>query len=302
MNPCGLRSLLDVLQLYAPAYVSIGRMYEDYLRGPNASRSDPKAVPNDEQYAELLAVLRSLQRQCADTQMPISARSMERTILQFEKSRPNFQTSQQQIESWFNCFNSELETQLHLLVLPHRATYHPGARETHLGGVGDVPSGGIGPSLVFAVSRFKDAQYDAYHAGCCFAYGCFTACVYHLMRTAEHGLVSVAAAINVPQEKLSKGWDGCIQGIESAIKTISSTKPTADWQDQVKKYSDLCAWFTTIKTGWRNPVSHVPRIYSEGSAMGMFSATMTLFEHLTAYGFQQTAMPSDPLSLPSEQP
>ena len=149
-----------------------------------------------------------------------------------------------------------------------------------------------------AAREFPDALYDAYEAGSCFAYGCFSACVHHLMRLSEHGLVSVAASVNVPEDKISKGWDGCIQGVESAIKTISSTKPTTDWQDQVKKYSDLCSWFTAIKTGWRNPSSHVPRIYSEQSASGMFSATCTLFEHLTRYGFKQTQMPSDPLMLP----
>lgn len=157
---------------------------------------------------------------------------------------------------------------------------------------------GPGALLMNECASFRDAKHDAAEACVCFTFDRFTACVYHLMRVAEHGLISVSASLNVPEEKLSKGWDGCIQGIESAIKTISSTKPTTHWQDDIKKYTDLCSWFSTIKSGWRNPASHVPRIYTETSAVGMFAATCTLFNHLNRYGFQQTRMPSDPLTFP----
>jgi hypothetical protein len=107
------------------------------------------------------------------------------------------------------------------------------------------------------------------------------------MRVSEFGLISVAEAIGVDPEQIKKGWDGCIQGIQAGIKKIESTKPTADWKDEVKKYGDLCSWFSTIQKGWRNPSSHVPRIYSEGTASAQFSATKTLFDHLAKFGFKQ---------------
>jgi hypothetical protein len=261
-------------------------MYEDYLHGVNAIAAKPDAFPDAQQHAELLKVLSDIHRLCSLTNLVVSASTVERTIKEFQTRAPRFRESQQKLAEWFSCFTSELETQMFLLVLPHEVPYHP------------MTKGGWGEALLDTVAAFPDARYDAFQAGACFAFGCFTACVYHLMRVAEYGLVSVATSLNVDQEKLAKGWDGCIQGIESAIKTISSTKPTTDWQAQVKKYSDLCAWFTTIKTGWRNPASHIPRNYSEQSAAGMFSATRTLFEHLWKYEFKPTTMPRDPLSLP----
>ena len=222
---------------------------------------------------------------CAKTNLVVSAKTMERTINEFRAQVPTFRRAQNAMESWHNCFVSELETQMFFAILPHRISYIPG-------------TGGICDSLKDALADFPDAIYDADQAGSCFATGNFSACVYHLMRVAEHGLVSVAASLKVDPDKLSKGWDGCIQGIEGAIKTIASTKPTVDWQSEVKKYSDLCSWFTTIKTGWRNPASHIPRVYLEPSASGMFSSTAALVEHLKRYGFKQTTMPNDPLPPP----
>jgi hypothetical protein len=109
------------------------------------------------------------------------------------------------------------------------------------------------------------------------------------MRVAEYGLVAVADSINLADEdKFS--WERILQGVQKHIKTIESTKP-ADWDSDRKKYSDLCNWFTTLKTGWRNPASHVPRIYQEATARAMFSTLRGLFEHLKGYGITQVQMP-----------
>ena len=80
-----------------------------------------------------------------------------------------------------------------------------------------------------------------------------------------------------------------IQGIQSRMKAIESNSPPG-WREEQKKYLDLCAWFTVIQKGWRNPVSHVPRFYSEHTAQSMFSATRTLFEHLHTAGFSEEPM------------
>jgi len=277
-------SLLDVLVVYAPQYVQIGQMYQDYIHGALAVATSPKAVPTQQQYKVLLTTLKDLHKQCSQTHLAVSARTMERTIEEFEQNIPNFRLTQEKLTAWFACFTSELETQTFLLVEPTRVGYLPWKYE--------------GKKLISAVSLFPHAAYDAYQAGCCHAFRCFTVAVYHLMRTAENGLVSVATGIGADADKISKGWDGCIQEIESKIKLISSTKPTTDWQAQIRKYSDLCSFFTTMKTGWRNPVSHIPRNYSETSSAGMFAAAIALFDHLSRYGFKQTTMPFDPLPLP----
>ena len=80
---------------------------------------------------------------------------------------------------------------------------------------------------------------------------------------------------------------------------MSSTKPK-NWQEDTKKYSDLCAWFTAMQKGWRNPISHIPWIYAEPTAAAMFAAVKTLFEHLSLHGFKQQPARIQ-LAFPSEE-
>jgi hypothetical protein len=284
-----IRSLLEVLNVNARFYVSIGQLCEEHANGVAAARTSPEALPTQAQYDKLMTILRDIQKDCVGMHLTVSASVLQTKIETFEQQFPKYSDFQQGLASWFSCFNAELESKSLWLVLPHRTQYMLAATKER----------GIGLSLVVAVKSFPDAFHDAHEAGACFAFERFTACVYHLMRLSEHGLVSVAASLDVPQGKISKGWDGCIQGIHAEVNKISSTTPP-DWQNKVKKYNDLLSWFTAIKTGWRNPTSHVPRIYTEQSAAGMFSATITLFVHLTKYGFKQEVMPLDPLMLPMQ--
>jgi hypothetical protein len=185
-----------------------------------------------------------------------------------------------------DAFKAELESQLFLQVFPHRISYY--TRE-HTDG--QAPwIGGETKALLVALEGFKDSHFDAMEAGNCISFGRSTAGVYHLMRIAEYGLVAVATAANVPDIE-HRSWDKMLAGIHKHIKTIESQSQPG-WLEQRKRFSDLCSWLTVIKSGWRNPVSHIPRSYSEATAMSMFSAVKTLFERLNAEHFAPAQMPA----------
>jgi hypothetical protein len=205
-------------------------------------------------------------------------------------SAPTRQEAAIQIKCIKSAFEAELQSKLFAFILPHRAGYFS-----------DEQFGTEISAILGHMGAFANAQTDLVEAGNCFAAGRFTAAVYHLMRTAEYGLVSVAAALGVSEDKRTS-WAKLIQGIESELKRMvsSATKPS-DWREQEKKYSDLCSWFTAIQKGWRNPVSHIPRIYSEFTAKGMFSVINTLFVHLSGYGLRQSDMPKTLISLPDQE-
>jgi hypothetical protein len=257
--------------------------------------ADPEQLPDEEEFRRLIEQLGGMKALCTQIKLPVSTKILSDAIREFHQRLPKQKEAHQRMGQWFRCFEAELESAHFMLVLPHRTPYWTSSAI-------DVNSiiGSEIDYLLKNLANFQDAQYDAREAGNCFAFERFTACVYHLMRVAEHGLVCVARSIGVPEEKISKGWDGCIQGIESEIKRISSTKPTADWQEQTKKYNSLCSWFATMKVGWRNPVSHVPRTYDESKASSMFGAVRTLFEDLHSQGFSQTMMPREPLPPPRD--
>src|SRR5579863_10429051 len=96
-GPRRLWSLLDVLQIYAPEYVRIGQMYQDYLHGLPSLISDPNVRPTQAQYESLLTTLRDLRQECQDTHLLVSARTMDRTIQEFEKIVPTLRMSQDRI-------------------------------------------------------------------------------------------------------------------------------------------------------------------------------------------------------------
>lgn len=290
INAAGFGACWTLLSFHAKHFVNVGVMYEEFKNGHRTAFTNPGAVPNASEYAQLMELLSDLRGMCNYLKMSVSTTILDRIIIEFSANLPVQGILREKLDQWYACFTSELESQLILIVLPHRHSYYSDQDRS-----GDEIS-----ELLSALSLFPDANSDAREAGNCFAFERFTACVYHLMRVSEFGLVSVARTIAVPEDKISKGWDGCIQGIESAIKGIASTKPRQDWQDQIKRYSELCSWFTAIKLGWRNPVSHVPRTYSEGSASGMFAATRTLFQHLKKSDFKQVDMPHDPIDPPQD--
>lgn len=237
----------------------------------------------------------SLEEHCEVLQLGVTAGLLKVLIDRFNvhKNKVPRKDAYIAIEGIIAAFKVELEQKLFFYVLPHRAAYY--------GGDGGSPdnSGREAASLLEAVEEFPEAHYDAREASTCFAFERFTASVYHLMRVTEHGLVSVAVAANVPADK-HRSWDHMITGIHSHIKNLGSQKPATNWKEEEKKFSDLCSWFTTIRNGWRNPASHVPRIFEEPTVRGMFAATRTLFEHLKANGFKSPVMPKQPIALPGD--
>jgi hypothetical protein len=283
MGNSRIRSLLDLLRLHTPAYLSLARICEEYTSSAAMLMANTNATPTDEQFVIIMDQFNKILVICKKMQLPVSARCIRRTIDQFSQTRPTAMATKQRYLEWYACFESELADHVYLLVLPHRVGYWSSLTENQ--------QGHQISELVNSLRGFPDAGYDAREAGNCFAFELFTACVYHLMRVAEFALVSIARSVNIDPDRINKGWDGCIGGIQAWINKISSTKPTADWQDQVKKYSDLCAWLTAIQKGWRNPVSHIPRVYSEDSAKAMFSATVTLLDYVSKGGLVQVAMP-----------
>lgn len=122
-----------------------------------------------------------------------------------------------------------------------------------------------------AVSQaFPSTSFDAIEAGRCLALGRFTACVFHLMRVLEIGLVSFSAELNLPRGR--HNWQQIIQDIEKHIRSIAanhSTRPH-DWHERVEFYSQCASGFMFIKDAWRNYTAHARAVYSEEDAETIF--------------------------------
>jgi len=188
--------------------------------------------------ADIIGTLNTILNVCQRMRLSVSERAILRIIAEFEKKKPSAAISKQRYLEWYTCFQSEVEAQIYLLVLPHRVGYW-NSEADQLEGV-EVAS-----IVTAMMDAFPSAIYDVREAANCFAFERFTACVYHLMRVAEYGLIAVAGAIGVPEDKRTS-WDKLIGGIHSRIKALSSTAPPG-WKEEEKKYANFCSWFTMIQ-------------------------------------------------------
>jgi hypothetical protein len=121
--------------------------------------------------------------------------------------------------------------------------------------------------------RFPDAVYDIQEAANCRALSRPTACVFHLMRVLEVGLVALAADpdLNIPWPDRNN-WQDVINTVEQKIKLLQkgagSDRP--DWHEKRQFYSDAATQFTHFKDGWRNYASHFHAVYDDAKAEIIF--------------------------------
>jgi hypothetical protein len=114
-------------------------------------------------------------------------------------------------------------------------------------------------------NNFPSARYDIEGAGNCFAFDCYTACVFHLMRVLQVGLSVVAKKFNVPSDHTN--WHNIIEQIESKIKDMGNdpARPI-NWKSEQEFYAQVASHFMFLKDAWRNSVTHGRRNYSEHEA------------------------------------
>lgn len=283
-----------MLQVSASDFIAAGESFAKIRPLLDSSDGELATQPLlDKKLNDYVSILQSTIAHCTHLQLPVTLGLIKQFIDVVQASDKDVSIGDAHIalSGIFNAFKVELSAQLFLDVLPHRVPYYHG---------GGSPAwvGHECQRLLDAVEPFPEATFDASEAGNCFAFERFTACVYHLMRVAEHGLVAVAEAAGATQED-KRSWDKLVGAINRHVKTIESQKPP-NWLADRNKFSDMVSWFIAIKNGWRNPVSHVPRIYLEDSARGVFISTCTLFGHLKSHGFASVQMPKLPIDLPND--
>ena len=133
-------------------------------------------------------------------------------------------------------------------------------------------------------TKIPDAQKDLTEAGTCYALGCYTACVLHLMRALEGALKTYA---NILKTRLSIAFTyqptdtmGQIAGklYEYARdKMPRTTQAEIDFQISVNA---IAVQFQAITKALRNPAMHTGEFFSKDQASQVFSGTRFLMDEL----------------------
>jgi uncharacterized protein (DUF2267 family) len=120
--------------------------------------------------------------------------------------------------------------------------------------------------------NFPSAAYDISEAGKCLALGRSTAVVFHCMKPIEVALGALAKHVAAKMPKIEM-WGH----VEQAIK---NTFPDPNKQSPDKFVNETMAFFSSVRTAWRNDVMHVARAYTEDEARVIFETVRTFMRHL----------------------
>jgi hypothetical protein len=121
--------------------------------------------------------------------------------------------------------------------------------------------------------KFPKASFDISEAGSCLALNRSTACVFHLMRVAEHGLRVLARRLGVKVKKKPidyAEWEEILTQINAKVDDISK-KPRGQKKTEMQEfYRGAWGEFTAFKDVWRNNVMHAHRSYDEHQALSVY--------------------------------
>ena len=122
------------------------------------------------------------------------------------------------------------------------------------------------------IKAFPKANEDAKAAVDCWALGHNTACVFHLMRVAEHGLRALAKERKVKIQKKPlewANWQDIISRLKAKIDPIGQ-QPSGPLRDaKLEFYKGALGQFEGFKDAYRNSVMHSRKNYDELQAKSL---------------------------------
>lgn len=135
---------------------------------------------------------------------------------------------------------------------------------------------------------FPSARYDIAEAGKCLALRRSTACVLHLMRALQSGLICMAQALDKPA--LADNWNTILNEIETEIRSRNKGTHGEKWKNEDEPYFAAAAThFRFLKNAWRNHASHAKARYNEEEAEEIYASVRAFMRHLS----QRLSEPGD---------
>lgn len=127
-------------------------------------------------------------------------------------------------------------------------------------------------------TKIAACKEDAQDAVDCYVVGKNEACVFHLMRVAEHCLRTFSRRLRVnlthnrkPQPIELATWHKIIDGCNVQIAKARALNPSAKKQERLSLYSDAAQHCMFMKDIWRNEISHTGKRYTEAEALSVLN-------------------------------
>ena len=139
--------------------------------------------------------------------------------------------------------------------------------------------------------KFCSASQDIKDACNCFAFGQYTACIFHLMRIAEYGLRALAkerkvAIKNKPIEWAE--WGTIIKEIDKKIVPMESAHAGPEKDAALSFYHGILGELRGFKNVYRNPTMHPRKMYEEYEAMAALHHVSEFMKRLSTHITERT--------------
>jgi hypothetical protein len=137
-------------------------------------------------------------------------------------------------------------------------------------------------------NSFPNARADIENAGTALATRLYTASVFYLMRTAEHGLRELARRMKVRIKHKSAlvplehaDWNAVITEIKNKITAVRPLPHGPKRQEKLERYSDAADHCEFMKDIWRNTASHARKSYSRTEALAAMDRVRDFMQFLS---------------------
>lgn len=122
-------------------------------------------------------------------------------------------------------------------------------------------------SSAVALQFPSEAAFELDEAAKCLAFGRYTACVFHLMRTMEVGIKAISRCLEIPDpaRPADRNWKFILDRIKGAMDKkwpIAANRMSGDGATLESLYASLDA----VRSPWRNATMHVDNKYTEEEA------------------------------------
>jgi hypothetical protein len=115
---------------------------------------------------------------------------------------------------------------------------------------------------------------DITDAGTCYAFGLYTACVFHLMRVMEHCVQGFGKKLNVTAVDISKeNWHQIMIHVHKNIEALpGGAKATARQNKKKRDFAMAASRLDYVRIAWRNDVMHPKATYDEREALEVLNS------------------------------
>ena len=274
-------SLLDMMNWSLHTFVlTVKSLREEIAEALFRSGSDPAALPIEAEKNRIIAHLEAVSRECGKLGLDADKR-LGRLFTDFRIRTPTYAALLREFMTFHEAIEDDINTEYF---------YH----YRHDRGIILLR---VPQDWGATLAKFESAKEEIDSGVDCYALEHHTACVFHMMRVAEHGLRALARSLKVSFPKSGTPiewaqWQDLIDQISAEGKKAANALPKGEKRDAARDfYSGAVHHFEGFKDKYRNAVMHVRATYDELDAQRVINQVRDFMNGLSAKIGETTRSP-----------